>query len=199
MDTSCCSLWVWAILGILFVLSIPIVLILLPAILTYVTPKGLRMRRLINQIPGPPFFPVFGHVLDVIITRDKILDYRRENCINYYPVYKLWLLQQPLVDIVGPEYVEAILKSSKHIQKGWVYKFLMPWLGEGLLTSGGEKWFYHRKMLTPAFHFKILEEFVPVFAENSAALAGRLSTEALTGKPFDIVPIVSQCTLDIIC
>ncbi|KAG8226955.1 hypothetical protein J437_LFUL009506, partial [Ladona fulva] len=76
---------------------------------------------------------------------------------------------------------------------------MMPWLGEGLLTSGGEKWFYHRKMLTPAFHFKILEEFVPVFAENSAALAGRLSTEALTGKPFDIVPIVSQCTLDIIC
>ena len=36
------------------------------------------------------------------------------------------------------------------------YRFLDSWLGNGLLLARGEFWHRNRKMLTPAFHFKVI-------------------------------------------
>ena len=56
-----------------------------------------------------------------------------------------------------------------------LYRFLWPWLNQGLLTSAGAKWHGRRKMLTPAFHFKILEDFLVVMNEQSKILIAKLS------------------------
>lgn len=64
--------------------------------------------------------------------------------------------------------------------------------------SAGKKWHSHRKLLTPAFHFQILENFLQVFNDEAAILTQKLETEA--GKTWvDIVPLISACTLDAIC
>lgn len=76
---------------------------------------------------------------------------------------------------------------------------LHSWLGTGLLTSTGAKWRFRRKMLVPAFHFKILHDFVPVFNEQGWIFVDKLRNIAKSGKSVDIVPIVTACTLDIIC
>ena len=39
-----------------------------------------------------------------------------------------------------------------------------------MLLSSGDKWFKHRKMLTPAFHFDILKSYVPVMNEVTRTL-----------------------------
>lgn len=62
----------------------------------------------------------------------------------------------------------------------------------------GEKWHRHRKLLTPTFHFKILETFMDVFVEKSEILVNVLEKEA-NGKPFNIFPYITRCALDIIC
>ena len=43
-----------------------------------------------------------------------------------------------------------------------VYRFGIPWIGEGLLIAGGDKWSHSRRLLTPAFHFDILRPYVGV-------------------------------------
>jgi cytochrome P450 family 4 len=59
---------------------------------------------------------------------------------------------------------EKILSNStKHIEKGYAYRLLHPFLKTSLLTSGGEKWHTRRRMLTPAFHFSMLKEFCEIF------------------------------------
>lgn len=88
--------------------------------------------------------------------------------------------------------------SPKHIDKSRDYNFLQPWLGTGLLTSQGKKWHSRRKILTPAFHFKILEDFIDVFQEQSAIMVAKLAAES-GKKSFNIFPYVTLCTLDIIC
>ncbi|GFG37475.1 hypothetical protein Cfor_01119, partial [Coptotermes formosanus] len=60
------------------------------------------------------------------------------------------------------------------------------------------KWKGHRKLFTPAFHFKILEEFVAVFNSNDRILIQTLD-KYVNGPGFDIRPYISLCTLDIIC
>ena len=43
-----------------------------------------------------------------------------------------------------------------------MYRFAIPWIGEGLLIAGGDKWARSRRLLTPAFHFDILKPYVGV-------------------------------------
>jgi hypothetical protein len=53
-------------------------------------------------------------------------------------------------------------------------------------------------MITPTFHFKILDNFVEVFSEKSKILIGKLQKK-VGSKGFDVYPYVTLCTLDIIC
>ncbi|CAH1966529.1 unnamed protein product [Acanthoscelides obtectus] len=100
--------------------------------------------------------------------------------------------------ITDPKFMEYILSSTKIISKAFQYDFFHEWLGTGLLTSTGIKWRKRRKMLTPSFHFSILENFMDVFEKVGDIFIERLWEEV--GKPsVDIYPLVSLCTLDIIC
>ena len=55
-------------------------------------------------------------------------------------------------------------------------------------------------MLTPAFHFKILEDFLDVMNKHCAKLCDDI-LEPLSDKAeeFDVFPLVTHCALDIIC
>ena len=54
---------------------------------------------------------------------------------------------------------QSILKNQEFDQKDFGYQFLVPWLGEGILISEGQKWHNRRKMLTASFHYSILDSF----------------------------------------
>ncbi|CAG7832288.1 unnamed protein product, partial [Allacma fusca] len=81
---------------------------------------------------------------------------------------------------------------------GITYNLFWSWLGDGLLTSKGSKWQHRRKMLTPAFHFKILENFVVIFNEQSNVLVKVLADEFKNAQENDICPPITRCALDII-
>lgn len=55
------------------------------------------------------------------------------------------------------------------------------------------------QILTPTFHFKILEDFIDVFQEQSAVLVTKLAQEVDKEDGFNLFKYVTLCTLDIIC
>ena len=63
--------------------------------------------------------------------------------------------------------------------------------------SGGSKWRSRRKLLTPAFHFSILDDFVPLVNQQSLLLIEKLERHGK--QDFDVVKDITLCTLDIIC
>lgn len=54
-------------------------------------------------------------------------------------------------------------------------------------------------MLTPTFHFKILEDFLLVMNEQSQILVNNLSEKADGKTTIDMFPHITYCALDIIC
>lgn len=90
------------------------------------------------------------------------------------------------------------MTSTKHINKSTGYKPLLPWLGTGLIVSDGEKWHKDRKMLTPAFHFKILDQFNPLINKHAMILCDKIRT-TLDYRMANCVTALSSCALDTIC
>ncbi|XP_053970133.1 cytochrome P450 4c3 [Anastrepha ludens] len=182
----------------------PITIILVGAITCFLViynKRRARMVHLIEKIPGPAAMPFIGNSIEMNVDHDELFN-RLTGTIKLWGhrigFNKAWQGTSPYVMLFDPETVEPILNSQKFIDKSHDYDYLRPWLGTGLLTSFGRKWHSRRKILTPAFHFKILDDFIDVFNEESAVLARKLERE-VGAEAFNIFPYVTLCTLDIVC
>ncbi|XP_055940168.1 cytochrome P450 4c3-like isoform X1 [Argiope bruennichi] len=114
-------------------------------------------------------------------------------------IFYFWTGLRPVVFCFSPEFFEAILKNPNNVRKSFDYTFLSLWLKEGLVTSEGPKWKQRRRALTTAFHFRILEDFVSVFDDQSKYMVEKLKNVTEKNRVIDIVPYITRCTLDIIC
>lgn len=92
-----------------------------------------------------------------------------------------------------------MLESNKLITKGNEYSIIQRWLGTGLLTSTGNKWRTRRKMLTPAFHFNVLNSFLSIYDDEAQILVEQLEKYADSGEIFNLFPYIKRCALDVIC
>ncbi|EZA50815.1 Cytochrome P450 4g15 [Ooceraea biroi] len=79
-----------------------------------------RFRYLLNRIPGPRMLPIFGDIFEVLLNPSQ----------GWYFIIG-WVV------ILNPHDIQTILSSTKYNTKGYVYKFLRPWLKDGLLISKG--------------------------------------------------------------
>jgi len=104
----------------------------------------------------------------------------------------------PVLCMVSPENIKAVIGSSRHMTKGFLYESAKLWLGTGLLTSEGTKWKTRRRMITPAFHFDILKRFLEVMNEQTDILVNKMEEKAQQG-PVEAFGLITLCTLDIIC
>ncbi|EFX88386.1 hypothetical protein DAPPUDRAFT_311388 [Daphnia pulex] len=163
-----------------------------------------RFRVLINRLPqGPRPFPIVGNAYPLMGRFDCLLqmlqvDWQR----TYGEIYCTYMGSICTINISSPELLEPILKSQKLMHKGATYKFFEPWLGDGLLLSTGAKWKMRRHLMTPSFHFQILNTFIEVFNKQSLILCDVLDKRRQSQQEDEIInvyPFVANCTLDIIC
>ena len=119
---------------------------------------------------------------------------------KYGPVVGYSIGPYPRVLVACSEGFRVIMDNQKYSNKGKeVYALVKPFLGEGLITSNGTKWHDRRKLLTPAFHFRILRDFMSVMNEQARGLVDNILPRRDLSKPVDVVPLIVNCALDIIC
>uniref|UniRef100_A0A1B0ALV4 Cytochrome P450 n=1 Tax=Glossina palpalis gambiensis TaxID=67801 RepID=A0A1B0ALV4_9MUSC len=136
--------------------------------------------------------PLFGDVLPWIgsdITSNS--NYLKTFIITTHLIYLVLIVQDA-------EYLEIILSSSRLITKHFGYRILRNWLSDGLLMSTGLKWHARRKIITPAFHFGMLEKFIEIFDQQSEIFVESLQAKADGQTVIEMFSEVCLTTLNII-
>uniref|UniRef100_A0A1I8PTX3 Cytochrome P450 n=1 Tax=Stomoxys calcitrans TaxID=35570 RepID=A0A1I8PTX3_STOCA len=160
----------------------------LPKIMEFI-----KLKRWSDSLPGP----TVGELIENA-KKGQILTWLKELRQKHGSTFRIWFGKDLLVFFTDPEDVKQLLGNNNLLYKSSNYKVIQPWLGSGLLTNGGESWHSRRKLLTPAFHFRILSEFKEPMEENCKIMIRRLQEKANV-KEFDIYPYITLFALDVIC
>ncbi|KAH0509177.1 Cytochrome P450 4B1 [Microtus ochrogaster] len=153
-----------------------------------------KLARALDSFPGPPTHWLFGHALEIqkLGSLDKVVSWSQE-----FPyAHPLWLGQfVGFLNIYEPDYAKAVY-SRGDPKAPDVYDFLLQWIGKGLLVLHGPKWFQHRKLLTPGFHYDVLKPYVAIFAESTHLMLDKWEKKASEKKSFDIFCDVGHMALE---
>lgn len=179
-----------------------IALIVIVTVLAYVLGNFFKEKRKLKKIAahfgGPKPLPLIGNLLEFNTDIPGIFEKGIHLIKKHGPNVFLWgLLNENILILGDTKLVEKVL-LAKQTQKSLLYTFLNSWLRTGLLLSSGEKWFQRRRIITPTFHFKILEQFVTVFNREAETMVD-LMRKHVGGKEFDVYSYVTLMALDSVC
>ncbi|XP_069835576.1 cytochrome P450 4B1-like isoform X2 [Dendropsophus ebraccatus] len=167
------DLWHWAAwLGLLYLVFIVTKL--------YVTWRD--QVAAYRPFPGPLCHWLYGNAREFLeIGKDLDLIYQWSQ--KYAYGFSLWLgnFFATLI-ITQPDYAKAILARQ----------------GEGLLVSSGQKWFQHRRLLTPGFHYDVLKPYATLMADCTKTMLDKWERLVPDEKPVELFHHVSLMTLDTI-
>ncbi|XP_038616381.1 cytochrome P450 4B1-like [Tachyglossus aculeatus] len=156
----------------------------------------LRRRLFVKafgNFPGPPAHWLFGHALE--IQRDglqKVKVWAQE----YPDAFPLWLGKFiGYLNIHEPDFAKAVF-SRGDPKASDIYDLLLQWIGKGLLILEGAKWFQHRKLLTPGFHYDILKPYTQVFVDSSKVMLDKWEKKMTAGPSLEIIHDVGLMALD---
>lgn len=163
-------------------------------------PRLLPNYRLAKSLPNPGLTHVWTAVRFLYsLTPEKCHTVPREWAKEFGQTYGVWAFGRFSLQVINASVMQTILCSTKHTHKGAVYHIIKPFLGEGLLISNDKKWLQRRRILTPAFHFHILQQFLPIFREERHKLCHQLQIAAENNEAVNLAPTMSKFTLNTVC
>ncbi|XP_021354874.1 cytochrome P450 4F6-like isoform X1 [Mizuhopecten yessoensis] len=112
-----------------------------------------------------------------------------------------WIAFIPNLQAIHPDTAAIILKLSEPKPKGrgQPYSLFLPFIGEGLVVSSGQKWERNRKLLTPAFHFDVLRPYVNIYNDVADTLLDKFAKQmSESPNSIEITDHINKATLDVI-
>ncbi|XP_077306427.1 cytochrome P450 4B1-like [Lithobates pipiens] len=156
-----------------------------------------QLLKIFRSFPGPETHWLYGntHVfkkdgtdLDIVAGYGRKFEY----------AFPMWLGRFfATVTICHPDYAKVIF-SRQDPKDNFIYNLLTPWIGKGLLVLSGAKWFQHRKLLTPGFHYDVLKPYVGVMSDCANVMLDKWEHLVSEKKSIELFQHVSLMTLDTI-
>ncbi|CAH1243130.1 CYP4B1 [Branchiostoma lanceolatum] len=157
--------------------------------------KQRENARALGKFPGPQRHWLLGHV-HKLQPPDETggLKWTDEMSAEYVYGFPIWFGPVGYLNISHPEYAKTILATAEP-KDDIVYRFVKPWIGDGLLVSHGQKWFRNRRLLTPAFHFGVLQPYTHLFSDSTNIMMANWK-QLGAGASINVFEHVSLMTLD---
>ncbi|XP_058184159.1 cytochrome P450 CYP749A22-like [Rhododendron vialii] len=173
-----------------------------------------RIQRVMNSqgIRGPSYRLVHGNTKEVLnmrtATRSKpmglshnIFPRLQPHLHSWLNIYGrnvlMWYGPQALLVITEPEYAKEVLNDKeKSYPKSVTNDFLKKLLGDGLVTSKGEKWAKQRKLASHAFYAESLKNMVPAMIQSVEMMLERWKHHE--GKEIEVFEEFKVLTSEVI-
>uniref|UniRef100_A0A8D0ERC0 CP4B1 protein n=1 Tax=Strix occidentalis caurina TaxID=311401 RepID=A0A8D0ERC0_STROC len=165
-----------------------IIFVLLKVVQFYQERK--KLIKALEAFPGPPKHWLYGH--NHLVRRE--LGSIREEYPYAFPRWFGPVL--PSLIIHHPEYAKSILGRTGKSPHLLVAPLLFVSPGQGLLILNGTKWFQHRKLLTPAFHYDVLKSYVDLMSDSVKVMLDKWEKKNTEKKSVELFQDVSLMTLD---
>ncbi|CAD5116679.1 DgyrCDS5545 [Dimorphilus gyrociliatus] len=162
-----------------------------------------RLRKTLKQIPGNRGHWLFGQLREWPDELDERVLKRYREKVHKYPKWRQeWMsVFCPELILSHPETAKVLFNTAnpKSMLCNGVYRMGEPWLGNGLLNSGGDIWKRNRKLLTPAFHYDILKSYLKVKNEavDKLLVSHTSKMSKNSHESFEIFSALSMLSLDI--
>ncbi|KAL0818412.1 hypothetical protein ABMA28_008883 [Loxostege sticticalis] len=154
------------------------------------------MLRLATVVLVPPALPVLGNALMFLTNTTEQLQKIAKLFDEYGDYVRFWLGPELAIAVKNPTDIRTLLSSNKLNQKGPLYNLMKPFIGPGIL-SGGPTWRLHRKIVTPSYNKKSVQQFSKVFNLEAEQLVRVLRNKR--SDTYDIYYDVLTCTTQCVC
>ncbi|XP_017066115.1 probable cytochrome P450 4p3 [Drosophila eugracilis] len=159
------------------------------------TKDGMPLEMVAPLVKGST---IFGNSFDLYgVDHSGVFDHSRDCAKKMGKSYFEYVMGTAIYNVIDAVNAEHVLNDPNLINKAIVYNFLQPFLRTGLLTSTGKKWHARRKMLTPTFHFNILNQFQEVFKTESLKFLQQFKGQDET--TISLNDVIPRFTLNSIC
>uniref|UniRef100_A0A8C5QZ27 Cytochrome P450 n=1 Tax=Leptobrachium leishanense TaxID=445787 RepID=A0A8C5QZ27_9ANUR len=160
----------------------------------------LRRKELVaafKDFPGPKTHWLYGNAHE-FKADGKDLDLIYDYAGKYPYAFTLWLGSFfASLTVSHPDYAKQIL-SRTDPKDNFGYRFITPWIGKGLLVLSGPKWFQHRRLLTPGFHYDVLKPYVKLTSDCTKTMLAKWDRLLSDTNEVELFHHVSLMTLDTI-
>ncbi|WP_372479568.1 cytochrome P450 [Halomicrobium sp. HM KBTZ05] len=145
-----------------------------------------------TDAPGPRGLPVIGNSHQW--ARDPCA-FRERCAAEYGPVVNYEMLGWDTYMLTDPADVKRVLEDPDTFPKHEPSNAqLEAFVGNGLLTSGGDLWERQRAAIQPAFYMDHIRNYAERMVAQAAATADRWTA----GESVDVRRAMTRCTLDIL-
>ena len=157
-------------------------------------------RRLLELVPTPEEHHwLAGHAIpDPAKAREKYLEWTRKMPRQYLQMLAVF----PMVNVNHPETIADALRGS-HPKPAYLYDFMKDFLGNGLVSSGGERWTRDRRLLTKTFKQEMLRSYVAIYKDAASTLVEKWLNHKDEAINLEVdmalvtYDIIMQCAMDI--
>ncbi|NXJ88518.1 CP4B1 protein, partial [Corythaixoides concolor] len=153
-----------------------------------------KLIKALEAFPGPPKHWLYGH--NHLVTSDKVLHQVMSWAEEYPYAFPRWFGPiLPSLIIHHPEYAKSILSQTRNLEE-LIAPLLVVSPGQGLLILNGSKWFQHRKLITPAFHYEVLKSYVALMSDSVKVMLDKWEKKNPERKSVELFQDVSLMALD---